>query len=337
PGPSHTQHTRSKLPQFLGSPIPTTGPSVPFASCFEAWAGAVQTWSSIWGHAAARCRQGWLYWLWGAHCSLQLTDHVMSPSIPLVYYIFSVSSSYHPFLPGNVHIGVCLETASTPPLPPPLPTCLRCTSVDNSRSAPTAQENQAEMQLPRLLVSAVAISAAAAVPQGQPAYHGSQARSVEPDALIGIPNSGTSSAVREDTSTIAGLNNRVFAGQCQYMTLGGHGKHGKTTLDGQCVDSKGTWWRTSLNLNLCVANRAGALVYDEQGHFDSSCRPCIIADVEQGGSDDILLKCNCLDATGMPRLTKLQMGFQANDALAVIPNDGRLVCGNHQGDVNPVF
>ncbi|PNY29823.1 Uncharacterized protein TCAP_00264 [Tolypocladium capitatum] len=204
------------------------------------------------------------------------------------------------------------------------------------------------MQLPRLLVSAVAISAAAAIPQWKLAHHASQ-RSVEgsttpvgPDAIIGIPNSGSqfsseSSTTQEDTGTIARLDSKVFAGQCQYMMLGGHGRVGKTTLEGQCVDSKGTWWRASLNLNRCMANRAGALVYGEQGNFDSSCRPCIIADVEEGESDDILLRCNCLDLTGLPRLTTLQLGFQANHTLAVKPNNGRLVCGNLRGDIDPVF
>ncbi|KND93060.1 hypothetical protein TOPH_02366 [Tolypocladium ophioglossoides CBS 100239] len=201
------------------------------------------------------------------------------------------------------------------------------------------------MQLARLLVSAVAIGAAAAIPQWKPAERASQARSVEgrttpvgPDAIIGIPSAGNQlSTTQDDTSTIAGLDGTVFAGQCKGVTLGGDGKVGKTTLKGQCVDSKGTWWTTSLNLNRCVADHDGALAYDEQGNFDARCRPCILADAEQAGSDDILLKCNFLDHTGMPKYTKLEMGFQANNTLAVKPKNGRLVCGNHQGDTSPVF
>lgn len=97
-----------------------------------------------------------------------------------------------------------------------------------------------------------------------------------------------------------------------------------------------------------------------RGSFDLTCRPCTIADIEQGGSDDVLLTCDCLDPNGTPRLTKLQMGFQGrfhlcpksslttnpladlrcsvvNNTLAVKPINGRLACGHHQGDVNPVF
>lgn len=123
------------------------------------------------------------------------------------------------------------------------------------------------MQLAKLLVSAVAISTAAALPRRKIP----QARSVEestalvgPDGIIGIPSSGKAFATQQDASTTEGLNSRVFAGQCRQMTLGGHGKHGKTALEGQCVDSRGTWWRTSLNLNRCIANRDGVLEYGEQ-------------------------------------------------------------------------
>lgn len=57
-------------------------------------------------------------------------------------------------------------------------------------------------------------------------------------------------------------SNAVFGGTCVQVMLGGHGKIGMTTLEGRCVDDAGMWWDTSLDLNSCVGNAGGQLVYE---------------------------------------------------------------------------
>lgn len=53
-------------------------------------------------------------------------------------------------------------------------------------------------------------------------------------------------------------------GVCKHITLGGNGKVGETSLDAECVDPNGQWWDTSLNLNDCVANDGGRLIFREE-------------------------------------------------------------------------
>lgn len=53
----------------------------------------------------------------------------------------------------------------------------------------------------------------------------------------------------------------AFGSCCRYVALGGHGKVGQTTLEATCVDDAEIWWRTSINLNNCIANNRGKLVY----------------------------------------------------------------------------
>lgn len=54
----------------------------------------------------------------------------------------------------------------------------------------------------------------------------------------------------------------VFGGQCRGLKLGGHGKKGQTTLEARCIDEEGQWWYTTLNLNSCLGNGEGRLVYE---------------------------------------------------------------------------
>lgn len=56
-----------------------------------------------------------------------------------------------------------------------------------------------------------------------------------------------------------------FGDLCRQVTLGGHGKVGETTIEGKCYDEgQGLWWDTSLNLNHCIGNGGGYLVYQEE-------------------------------------------------------------------------
>ncbi|KAL7915801.1 hypothetical protein GGI35DRAFT_430697 [Trichoderma velutinum] len=127
----------------------------------------------------------------------------------------------------------------------------------------------------------------------------------------------------------------AFDGTCEQITLGGHGKVGMTTLDGLCRNSAGDWWKTSLNLNDCIGNVGGNLVYQTNGGFDATCRPCTIDNVH--GGDNMNLKCNCLDEKRMPRFTALEIGSRVGNPLAVKLIDGRFVCGNNSGSMGPAF
>ncbi|KAL7933643.1 hypothetical protein V8C35DRAFT_303490 [Trichoderma chlorosporum] len=127
----------------------------------------------------------------------------------------------------------------------------------------------------------------------------------------------------------------AFDGTCEQITLGGHGKVGMTTLDGLCRNSAGEWWKTSLNLNECIGNVGGNLVYQAGGGFDATCRPCTIDNVH--GGDNMNLKCNCLDEKRMPRFTALEIGSRVGSPLAVKLVDGRFVCGSNSGSMGPAF
>ncbi|KAL7789528.1 hypothetical protein V8C37DRAFT_386208 [Trichoderma ceciliae] len=138
-------------------------------------------------------------------------------------------------------------------------------------------------------------------------------------------------------AVIENSDNAAFGGTCVQVTLGGHGKMGLTALEGRCVDDSGLWWETSLNLNSCIGNMGGNMVYQERssGAFDASCRPCTLDDVHDGSN--MLLKCNCLDDTRFPRYTALEMGSGVSNPLAVKPVDGRLICGSRMGIKSPAF
>lgn len=56
----------------------------------------------------------------------------------------------------------------------------------------------------------------------------------------------------------------VLDAVCRYVLLSGASFIGETTLDANCIDSTGTWWDTSLNLNECVTNLGGRLAYAEE-------------------------------------------------------------------------
>jgi hypothetical protein len=48
-----------------------------------------------------------------------------------------------------------------------------------------------------------------------------------------------------------------FDGRCKYVTLGGHGRKGATTLEATCRDDANVPWKTVLNLNNCIGNGVG--------------------------------------------------------------------------------
>lgn len=68
----------------------------------------------------------------------------------------------------------------------------------------------------------------------------------------------------------------VFGQRCRHLSLLGDGKKGRSTLQAACLDDgpaakgngkkdgEGTWWLTSLNLNQCLGNDGGSLVFAPQ-------------------------------------------------------------------------
>ncbi|KAL6898268.1 hypothetical protein GGI43DRAFT_89675 [Trichoderma evansii] len=157
---------------------------------------------------------------------------------------------------------------------------------------------------------------------------------VIPTSVVPLPGFNHLAQNKTEATVKSPDSNAVFGGTCVQVTLGGHGKIGMTTLEGRCVDDAGMWWETSLNLNSCIGNVGGHLVYEENGGFDATCRPCTLDYIHDSGS--VLLKCNCLDEARLPKYTALEMGPVSNP-LAVRPVNGRLICGNHVGMQSPTF
>ncbi|UKZ85298.1 uncharacterized protein TrAFT101_001165 [Trichoderma asperellum] len=137
-----------------------------------------------------------------------------------------------------------------------------------------------------------------------------------PTSVVPLPGFNHLAQNNTQAVTKSPDSSAAFSGTCVQVTLGGHGKIGMTTLEGRCVDDAGMWWDTSLNLNSCVGNVGGRLVYEENGGFDATCRPCTLDYIHDSGS--VLLKCNCLDQVRFPRYTALEMGPGGKIALSWI-------------------
>ena len=58
----------------------------------------------------------------------------------------------------------------------------------------------------------------------------------------------------------------AFGQKCTQLTLLGDGKRGQSTLQAACLDDgkEGSLWLTSLNLNQCLGNNGGQLVFRER-------------------------------------------------------------------------
>ncbi|CAH0015618.1 unnamed protein product [Clonostachys rhizophaga] len=113
----------------------------------------------------------------------------------------------------------------------------------------------------------------------------------------------------------------MFNGLCRQVSLGGLGQIGATTLSAQCVDGAGQWWDTSLNLNRCMGNEGGRLIYKEHGNFNKSCRLCVMQLRERG---DPTFKCKCIGTKGIWTFTSIHFGIHSEDQLTVRPIEGRL-------------
>ncbi|KAJ6782270.1 hypothetical protein PWT90_00593 [Aphanocladium album] len=134
----------------------------------------------------------------------------------------------------------------------------------------------------------------------------------------------------------------VFGQKCRHLTLLGYGKEGQSTLQAVCLDDeedaegKGSWWLTSLNLNKCLGNDVGKLVFKPNGNYDSTCHPC---GIESSSTTDgtVELRCSCLpEPGGVSKFTEISLGDDYGD-LGIKAVNGRLVCGIYEGTKSPHF
>ena len=147
---------------------------------------------------------------------------------------------------------------------------------------------------------------------------------LDPEDLTAIP--GFAGMTRPGNSTLAdkfmlpdlssGL--QLDDGTCKYVTLSGNGKVGETSLSAKCVDGRGVWWDTNLNLNLCAANLGGALMFEEDGGFDERCRPCMVTDGED--VDGLQLRCRCVGGENGEGYALLPLGSQGMSCSTSLSN-----------------
>ncbi|KAJ3479169.1 hypothetical protein NLG97_g8387 [Lecanicillium saksenae] len=141
------------------------------------------------------------------------------------------------------------------------------------------------------------------------------------------------------TGALAQDPDDTFNDKCKYLNMLGQGKKGQTAITAWCLDDAGKRWQTTLNLNQCLGNNAGKLVWQDNGNFDQTCGPCLIDKLADGPPRNTALKCNCLPSpNGVPKYTYISMSPNVEldgNALAVNVVDGRFVCGPHQGTKEP--
>lgn len=93
-------------------------------------------------------------------------------------------------------------------------------------------------------------------------------------STIGVTVAGATQPDHLDKYAVRAANlvsSYYFNNQCMALELGGDFKVGKTTLQGTCVDKNKKWWNTELNLNRCLGESHGDLLYQKK--YASPCFP----------------------------------------------------------------
>ncbi|KAM3512835.1 hypothetical protein MY11210_003540 [Beauveria gryllotalpidicola] len=134
-----------------------------------------------------------------------------------------------------------------------------------------------------------------------------------------------------------GFAESTFGGKCKHLSQLGNGKKDQTAITAWCLDDAGKRWQTTLNLNRCIGNKRGKLVWKNNGNFDHTCHPCILNKLVKGPSNNVGLQCNCPRRPGKtPQYTELAISpfskkkKKRKTLIKVV--DGRFVCGTHLGD-----
>ncbi|KAM0670559.1 hypothetical protein ACQRIT_006881 [Beauveria bassiana] len=133
-----------------------------------------------------------------------------------------------------------------------------------------------------------------------------------------------------------GFVDNTFGGKCKYLTQLGGGKKDQTSITAWCLDKAGKRWQTTINLNRCIGNKRGKLVWRNNGNFDHTCHPCILHKLPQSPDDNVGLKCACSRRGKKPKYTELALSpynkkKRRRFTLLKLKN-GRFVCGVHLGD-----
>ncbi|KAM3433692.1 hypothetical protein MY4824_005818 [Beauveria thailandica] len=134
-----------------------------------------------------------------------------------------------------------------------------------------------------------------------------------------------------------GFADNTFGGKCKYLTQLGGGKKDQTAITAWCLDKAGKRWQTTINLNRCIGNKRGQLVWRNNGNFDHTCGPCILHKLPQGPDDNVGLKCNCSRRRGKkPKYTEIALSpynkKKKHRRTLLRLKNGRFVCGVHLGD-----
>ncbi|PMB68102.1 hypothetical protein BM221_006279 [Beauveria bassiana] len=115
-----------------------------------------------------------------------------------------------------------------------------------------------------------------------------------------------------------GFVDNTFGGKCKYLTQLGGGKKDQTSITAWCLDKAGKRWQTTINLNRCIGNKRGKLVW------------------RNNPDDNVGLKCACSRRGKKPKYTELALSpynkkKRRRFTLLKLKN-GRFVCGVHLGD-----
>ncbi|KAF1730834.1 hypothetical protein CRV24_008904 [Beauveria bassiana] len=121
-----------------------------------------------------------------------------------------------------------------------------------------------------------------------------------------------------------GFVDNTFGGKCKYLTQLGGGKKDQTSITAWCLDKAGKRWQTTINLNRCIGNKRGKLVW------------------RNNPDDNVGLKCACSRRGKKPRYTELALSpYHKSEFYFTLRRrrftllklkNGRFVCGVHLGD-----
>ncbi|KAF6824304.1 hypothetical protein CMUS01_10310 [Colletotrichum musicola] len=113
--------------------------------------------------------------------------------------------------------------------------------------------------------------------------------------------SGSAAAIGNETASVAtaGLNTAAveggFAASCRdiQMVRIRRPLHDMWEIHGICPDNNDIEYKTTINLNLCLANDKGSMTWAKRGQFHQSCKGCAIKKITK---KEVNFKCICLPA-----------------------------------------
>jgi hypothetical protein len=113
--------------------------------------------------------------------------------------------------------------------------------------------------------------------------------------LIGPSFSGPSDPGPAPPTTLVPSGN--FAANCSNISL-----QGSNVLSASCPTGGGTQMSTTLDLDSCITNSNGALMWGSSGNYAGSCSGCSLSGT--------LLTCQCSDMNGQAHSTTIDVNHQ---------------------------